>query len=131
MKQKLGPKQKNWIKALRSGRFKQGQEHLRSTKDEFCCLGVRCHQARKRLGLKVEKEDDKYGYNKETAGLPEKVREDLKMIGSLGCFTDKQPHRIGKHKKYALAFHNDSGATFLQIADFIEKNPELVFTGPA
>lgn len=31
-----------WIIALLSGRYQQGQSRLRSKDDEFCCLGVYC-----------------------------------------------------------------------------------------
>lgn len=32
---------KNWVVALRSGKYKQGKRYLR-TSDHFCCLGVLC-----------------------------------------------------------------------------------------
>ena len=37
----------NWLRALRSGKYKQGMGYLRSTTsedepDSFCCLGVLC-----------------------------------------------------------------------------------------
>ncbi len=35
------PKMKRWIKALRSGKYKQIQGELETTKG-FCCLGVAC-----------------------------------------------------------------------------------------
>lgn len=31
-----------WIKALRSGDYKQGRMKLRNLDDEYCCLGVLC-----------------------------------------------------------------------------------------
>lgn len=37
MNKKLKPK---WLKALRSGKYKQGTAYLRSTNDRYCCLGV-------------------------------------------------------------------------------------------
>ncbi len=30
-----------WVEALRSGKYKQGRDHLR-TGDAYCCLGVLC-----------------------------------------------------------------------------------------
>jgi len=33
---------KEWIEALRSGKYTQGQGCLRSIDDRFCCLGVLC-----------------------------------------------------------------------------------------
>lgn len=44
---KMNPKVKRaWVKALRSGKFKQGADHLisgRGRQTEYCCLGVLCH----------------------------------------------------------------------------------------
>lgn len=31
-----------WVKALRSGAYRQGNGRLRGADDEFCCLGVLC-----------------------------------------------------------------------------------------
>lgn len=31
---------RKWIKALLSGKYKQGKGQLRSQKDKYCCLGV-------------------------------------------------------------------------------------------
>lgn len=33
---------KAWIKALRSGRYKQAQNELKDNEGEYCCLGVAC-----------------------------------------------------------------------------------------
>lgn len=38
----LGPKQKRWINALRSGEYKQGRSHLQDVNGNYCCLGVAC-----------------------------------------------------------------------------------------
>ena len=34
-----------WLEALRSGRYKQGKGSLRTTDDQYCCLGVLCDLA--------------------------------------------------------------------------------------
>lgn len=44
-----------WVRALRSGRYKQGKEHLRidavgTQQERFCCLGVLCEVAGMRRG---------------------------------------------------------------------------------
>lgn len=40
---KMNPELKaKWVEALRSGQYQQGSYHLRSEKDEYCCLGVLC-----------------------------------------------------------------------------------------
>src|SRR5437868_3244044 len=47
-----------WVKALRSGRYKQGRCKLRSTDNTYCCLGVLCQVA----GLKQEPLAGGFGY---------------------------------------------------------------------
>ena len=48
---KMNPKIKEkWLKALRSGEYKQGRESLRKD-DKYCCLGVLCDIAPKKLGM--------------------------------------------------------------------------------
>jgi hypothetical protein len=32
-----------WVAALRGGKYKQGKNKLRSSDNEFCCLGVLCN----------------------------------------------------------------------------------------
>lgn len=38
---------RDWVAALRSGKYKQGANLLRSTDDKYCCLGVLCALAAK------------------------------------------------------------------------------------
>lgn len=33
---------KQWVEALRSGKYQQGRETLRTKDNKFCCLGVLC-----------------------------------------------------------------------------------------
>ena len=41
MENELNEKAREWVAALRSGKYKQGKGAL-STEDRFCCLGVAC-----------------------------------------------------------------------------------------
>lgn len=41
---------RKWVKALRSGEFKQGKRRLRDG-DAFCCLGVACDLFHRDTGL--------------------------------------------------------------------------------
>lgn len=111
MKQKLGPKQKAWVKALRSGKFKQTEGVLKD-KNGYCCLGVLCE---------LEEKLTKNGYIKGTDNSIELPNIILKKYG----FNSK----IGSIKNsYSLAARNDDGISFKEIANFIEQNPEKVFT---
>lgn len=86
---------KKWVEALRSGRYKQGTEMLRSLDDEFCCLGVLCEVA----GLKAGKTDDMYEYEGSAARAPLRFAVD----------------------QYELIELNDR-MPFSEIADWIEAN---------
>lgn len=66
-----------WVAALRSGEYKQGQGVLRSRNDEFCCLGVLCDLAVKDgLAVDVRKDDECWWYYDDQTGvLPFSVAE--------------------------------------------------------
>ncbi len=112
--------QEAWLKALESGRFKQGVGRLK-TGDYYCCLGVACE-----IQPDVEY-DEVRGYGKDsdrnTQVLPEFVRERLGLRGCDGSIS-------GSDKLYGfsmLASANDAGVSFEQIAAYIRINPENVF----
>lgn len=85
----------DWLAALRSGQFQQGQGTLHDRQfNTYCCLGVLekvCHIPASASGV----------YLNEAAAA-----------------------RVGLSKKtqHRLADKNDSGMTFAQIADYIETN---------
>lgn len=104
-----------WLKALRSGEYRQGNGHLLDTHGNYCCLGV--------LAC--------------VAGVPpEKILErgDLTSIGRndlLGSWdgNEENPEDFDKEVKSThttvqrkLAAMNDNGRTFRQIASYIEKH---------
>lgn len=93
-----------WIKALRSGKFKQGLLKLVSSDKKYCCLGVLCVVGKFR-GWRRR-------YN-----LPDRIAK--KVFGDAGLNNGKEVHIKGV--KNELASHNDNGATFKEIADAIEK----------
>lgn len=115
----LGPKQKTWIAALRSGKYKQGNGKLCSVdfygNKSYCCLGV----ANDVLELGVL-QSSAYLYRAYTElGLRDYdgsfIKENVRN-SNLDGFAD------------SLAALNDSfNYTFEQIADYIEQNPENVF----
>lgn len=131
---KKGVMQK-WVKALRSGKYKQGQGAL-NRDGEFCCLGVLCEVAiRNGVSLKKEKpvyiDDDLvhidddfylYGVARDSSFLPGEVME------WAGIKTYRGYLRSGRG--YPLVNLND-GVTgqfesldFDQIAAYIEANYE-------
>ena len=96
-----------WIVALRSGKYQQGFNRLRSN-DKYCCLGVLCDLS----GLGWWEDDD---YLDTRASLPSQVIRlcDLHREG------DEVSVELGPLKK-TLSSLNDAGFTFDQIADIVE-----------
>lgn len=112
---------KKWIKRLRSGQDKQTTGFLHDKDGAFCCLGVACDIAVKdglfkgRIGTS-EPGNITYGahyYNDKV--LPRT------MVNLLGL-KDESGLLYYTAGYDSLANANDSGATFLEIADLIEKN---------
>ena len=106
----LGPMQKEWLNALRSGDYKQGCEGLLydSSDGTYCCLGV----AKECFSFKENDNAHLVDSYKELA-LRDCGGQLSKPFDNFTYLTDM----------------NDSGRySFNDIADFIEENPELVFT---
>ena len=119
---------KKWIKALRSGKYKQGKGYLKqfNSKNEprHCCLGVLCElydqQMKKNHKKTFHSEHmisiagtDFIRINKHDGGLPKVVKE---WAGISHC--------LGMIEHTYLADLNDYGKKFSTIADIIEKNVE-------
>lgn len=107
---------KKWIKALRSGKYKQGKNRLRSLVGEkYCCLGVLCDVS----GLDWEESisECKRFKLKNSKELPTGLADIFFNCSS----TTAGPIVEISGAKTCLAAHNDNGATFSQIADAIEE----------
>lgn len=99
---------KRWVKALRSGRYKQGQVHLR-VGDKHCCLGVLCRILRVKHNVGPE---GMYFYDGNPNLLADSVIAKVRMRSRTGILSSCQ----------TLAALNDSGKSFAEIADIIEAN---------
>lgn len=99
-----------WLKALRSGEFKQGKYDLRNNNDEYCCLGV---------AAKISGASCITGKSFITKG--EKIRGTKKiptlLKGGNWGYDDDYNEVVKK-----LSEMNDKGKTFKQIAAWIDKN---------
>jgi len=116
---------KKWVKALLSGKYKQGQGLLKQTDHKnviiHCCLGVLCElyneDMKEKKKKKLTEKVDGFGvirFNKQPEHLPNIVKNwaDLNdSVGSIGAFD-------------SLVTINDDGKTFKTIAKIIEKNWE-------
>jgi hypothetical protein len=100
-----------WVKSLRSGEYQQNIGALREF-DKFCCLGVACD-----LSLLAEWESvGTEGRNKYMGDISIFHERVANYYG-----IDERPkvNYLGKPKN--LVSLNDSGKTFLEIADLIEQ----------
>jgi hypothetical protein len=127
---------KKWVKALRSGKYKQGKGYLKqfTSKNEprHCCLGVLCElyndtmkKNHKKTLYTEEMQDNSSGtsfirFDLVDGGLPKVVREWADITNSLGGF------KIDDARSECLADLNDYGKKFSTIADIIEKNVENI-----
>lgn len=146
-KEEVIENRKQWIAALRSGKYTQTEGALHSSRG-MCCLGVACHT----LGVpKVEMPDEDTMYTYYLGQhelLPPNAVRMLGMYQEAGSFeTDRELEAIvqtlyadedaydEKTRKLAdiygygsLVEANDTGKfTFNDIANFIETYPEVVF----
>ena len=117
--------QLRWLEALESGKYNQGIGNLKSN-DRYCCLGVACEL----LGLSQKIEDGMiyfgYDHSYHSAIMPYTSWKLLGLKDGSGYFEELNiDGNIIKNR--TLAFLNDSGWTFKQIANVIRKNPEVFF----
>lgn len=95
---------KQWVAALRSGKYKQGRHLLRSRDEKYCCLGVLCDLHAKFLG-----NDCVWRFG---TVLSEETYRWAGLKYSNPSFNDNTN---------AIAL-NDAGFSFSEIADKIEKD---------
>ena len=105
-----------WLNALRSGDYQQTQNYLHK-EDGFCCLGVLCDlyikENNEEWNLAVAEDGDRdyYEFQDKTGRIPLSV---IEWAGVEDC----NPNICGR----SLAERNDTGSTFNEIADLIEKH---------
>jgi len=106
---------KKWVKALRSGEYKQGRYCLVNNKDQFCCLGVLANIYAIEKGGAWEKDEfDDWSYDGAESYLPSKIR----IWAGL-----KSPDPTIKIKSISnnISWFNDGGIKFKTLANAIEK----------
>ncbi len=126
---------KKWIKALRSGKYKQGTSVLRSTEkklnkvkvvDTFCCLGVACDLINPKGWRFYNLEtDDESGWKYRVVDSLGRKNPSLSQEEKECLLPTQVAEKIGltKEAENTLAELNDwCGYSFDSIADYIEKN---------
>lgn len=116
MPKELNENAKKWVAALRSGEYTQAKRQLR-TETGMCCLGVACDLYSKETG----EQWDGHKFLGEDDTLPLQVKEWVGLTGPEGVFLGDS------NMPTALSTKNDIGATFAEIADIIESQPEGLF----
>lgn len=126
---------KKWIKALRSGKYKQGQGTLKQYNTrgqvQHCCLGVLCelyNETMKKNHKKIlkEKKCDTYAsthstkFGTKTDILPAQVKQWAGMKSAEGFWI------TNTGIKDSLIDWNDSGKKFTSIANTIEDHWEVL-----
>jgi len=101
------PFRTDWIKALRSGGYKQGKGCLyRATDDSYCCLGI----AEKVCGTNLNA----------SAGMPYSYQ-----LGSISQVPNILKQRGTRDQLVGIVSRmNDSRVSFIEIADWLEANTE-------
>lgn len=123
-----------WVKALTSGKYKQGKSFLRKKRGEterFCCLGVLCELAVKAKVIPAPELKDQgiYEYiDYNQAGLPQEVKNWVGLSGEYGEYKVGTVTLAGKVlEDNSLASLNDKGTKFKTIAKLIQNPPEGLF----
>lgn len=105
---------KNWIAALRSGKYKQGRFRLFTRCDDtYCCLGVLTALAAQEGVASAEK------YLENGVCLPHSVADWVGLCSTNGEFEKGHMSLIERN--------DNEGKTFAEIADIIESEPEGLF----
>ena len=135
---------KIWVKALRSGKYKQGENYLKQFNSKgqprHCCLGVLCElyndtmKKNHKRTISVEECNNEpaldHGYVKfgnKDGSLPNIVRKWAGIKNEMGTFSYIAKDAYGTFKTTeSLADLNDSGKKFSTIASIIEKNVEKI-----
>ena len=127
LKTKMNPEVKQkWIGALRSGKYEQGSEKLRSVSG-YCCLGVLCDLYAQEHNTEWEfrgneetnlQPQDYWYFDKESEFLPESVMNWAKLFRNpmLRIEDDDEMFEVNEE----VSTLNDEGYSFSTIADLIE-----------
>ena len=104
---KMNPAAKKvWVKALRSGKFKQGKGKLKRYDETYCCLGVYCEAV---YGFHIPN----YEMNMPTS-YEHLDHEDME-------FFRQEPRHCSQLQGLIAQWNDGLGLTFDQIADKIEE----------
>lgn len=118
---------RKWLRALDEGKYSQTRGVLHD-KDGFCCLGVACDLYIKNshgllqwhLVTAMDGTCTFGGPDGNRRSLPTQVKDWLGLKENIGVY-------YADREFDSLAFHNDNGATFAEIAAIIRSKPAELF----
>ena len=108
-KGKFTPLQEAWLKALESGKHRQGNGYLRCD-GGFCCLGLATHLV-----------DENH------PSLAPQERDPYISVGEMSYDDINEKYNFIEDDLTLLAEKNDGGYSFEEIAKHIRANPERYF----
>ena len=132
LKTKMNPEVKQkWIDALRSGKYEQGSEKLRSQQG-YCCLGVLCDLYSKEQNVDWDfrgdndyfQPTDYWYFEDQSEFLPDSVKEWAGLpVGNPSVRVDvtEEDDENDWFYKDEIANLNDSGYTFNELSNVIEQ----------
>jgi len=109
-----------WVKALRSGKYKQGKEYLKR-EDRYCCLGVLCELTGNKF-VKMDWYDKENVYYIKKSKGNEETTLSPSIMKKVGMCSDKGDNYNLDSNHSSLVDMNDSGKSFKQIANYIKKH---------
>jgi hypothetical protein len=117
-------KKAQWVAALRSGEYRQGRGHLKKNTDGenfYCCLGVLCEIALQD-GLPLREHVGGNGatfFNGDDSFLPSEIAQWAKLPNDNPSTSLRTIENVEENA--TLSYLNDTGKSFLEIADIIER----------
>lgn len=123
----LGPLQKKWVKVLRDNAHLQGRRNLgyldeKTGTKKFCCLGMALLVLNKGVWAPPT---EGWGISYLQDGYSQKLLISYQEMGFIGSAGDLiEPYKDIYH---SLAYMNDKGVLWSEIADLAESNPKIMF----
>lgn len=119
-----------WIRALRSGKYKQGEGNLLKMNADgtgnYCCLGVLCELAAKDgvVAWRNTPGEPVLNINGETGMLPMSVQQWADIKDNRGWLTSNPTvsQDDDNYEVVASEANDEEGLTLREIADLIQKN---------
>lgn len=109
-----------WVKALRSGQYKQGYNRLGNAAEcSFCCLGVLCELAANEGIVERHVMGASVLYDEAADGLPASVQKWADMVSCVGHVEARDDF---ENTFDLVTLNDEEGMTFDAIASFIEEN---------